>query len=572
MKKQRSVIRIIIRLMQVQMVTVLLLVAVSSIRTLRISLERMDTVAENLLAVYSRQMEDRVESMEQLLSVIVYDNTDLELLTGDDGTESFYAAVRMQKTLENTVKINHSVQMAVIADAGNDICLDANNVQMSIESKEALRDLTMECARQELDKNLWEISQVGEEAYLYRMMRKDSRTAAVFLSVDRFLDVIPDTLKGQLGFAIADQNGIIQGYSGYPLFEETLGIPVSKLNTRGMLSNETQVTDGRFTLYSYEKYADLLSQTQAGELLLIGVVVLLLIFDIYVIRVLKRRLIEPMKGMTDVMEEIMDGKYDLRVDSYADNREFSFLSETFNRLMDEILHLRIQFYEKQLELADAEQKYIRLQIRPHFFLNALTTLASLSSQGKKQEVNAYVEALSKNIRYMFSSGLHTVAVKEEVWHVENYFEMQELRYPDSVFYNIEMPKETENWRIPQMILHTLVENEYKYAVKPEETLTILIRLSLTARDGEEVLLLEMEDDGQGYPQETLDLINGDVSRPNQDGTHVGLWSIRHLLELMYDRPHLFTVENVKPHGAMNRILVPKETVNERGREAAEESL
>lgn len=570
MKKQ-SVVRIVTWLMQVQMTTVLLLVVVSSVLTFRSSLERMDSVSENLLEIYSRQIETRTKNMEEVQSVFVYDNTDMDLLAGDDKRESFYASVRLKKTLESTVKINDSVQMAVIADAGNDICLDANNAQMEMDVKESLRSFTMECARQGLDKNRWEISRIGDAPYLYRMLRQGKRVAAVFLSVDALLDVIPDAGEERRAFVVADQQGTVWGCAGYPLPGGQMEVSIRELDTRGMLCNEKSVIYDRFVLYSYESYMDVLGQMTAGGVLLIGAVLFLLIFDIYVLRVLKRRLILPMQGMTDVMEKIMDGNYELRVVDYADNKEFSFLSGTFNRLMDEIIHLRIRFYEKQLALADAEQKYIRLQIRPHFFLNALAALASLSTQGKKQEVNAYVNALSRNIRYMFSSGLHTVALKEEIWHVENYFEMQELKYPDCVFYNIEMPRELENWRIPQMILHTLVENEYKYAVTPESSLTVLIKLSLAKLEGEEMLLIEMEDDGKGYPEEIIESINEDDARQRQDGTRVGLWSIRHLLELMYDRKHLFVIENVSPHGAMNRIYIPEKTVNERSMDTLSEN-
>ena len=61
-----------------------------------------------------------------------------------------------------------------------------------------------------------------------------------------------------------------------------------------------------------------------------------------------------------------------------------------------------------------ELRSIKLQIRPHFFLNALTTISSLSRQKKFSEINNYITSLSKNIRYMFRAGFHTVSVKEEV--------------------------------------------------------------------------------------------------------------------------------------------------------------
>lgn len=178
----------------------------------------------------------------------------------------------------------------------------------------------------------------------------------------------------------------------------------------------------------------------------------------------RKQIIQPMQGMIQDMERIRGGDYELRVEERGDNQEFSLLSRTFNQMMDEIVNLKIRFYEKQLALSDAEQKYIRLQIRPHFFLNAMTTIAGLSAKKKNAEIEKYINALSKNIRYMFSSGLHTVSVKEELHHVENYFEMQEMRYAGCIFYFIEMPEELEDWQIPQMLIHTLIENEYKYGI------------------------------------------------------------------------------------------------------------
>ena len=35
--------------------------------------------------------------------------------------------------------------------------------------------------------------------------------------------------------------------------------------------------------------------------------------------------------------------------------------------------------------------------------------------------------------------------------------MQELNYPNCVFYYIDIPEELEEWRIPQMLIHTVIE-------------------------------------------------------------------------------------------------------------------
>jgi LytS/YehU family sensor histidine kinase len=145
--------------------------------------------------------------------------------------------------------------------------------------------------------------------------------------------------------------------------------------------------------------------------------------------------------------------------------------------------------------------------------------------------------------------------------VENYFEMQELKYPGCVFYFIEMEEALGTWRIPQMLLHTIIENEYKYAVSVDQMLSILIKVSKVTRDGEELLCIEIEDDGKGYPDEVLDSFQNQ-SASGENGTRVGLWSLRRMLELMYEQEGLFEISNISPHGCMNRFWIPKLAVHE----------
>ena len=230
--------------------------------------------------------------------------------------------------------------------------------------------------------------------------------------------------------------------------------------------------------------------------------------------------------------------------------------------MDEIVGLKIQSYEKQIDLQETELKCVRLQIRPHFFLNAMTTISSLSQQAKNKEIQQYITALSKNIRYMFRSGLHTVTLGEEIRHVENYFEMQELKYPNCVFYFFDVPKELEEWKIPQMLIHTIIENEYKYAVSIDQVLTILIKASVVKREEQEMLLLEIEDDGAGYPEEFIEKFQAQNFTMTKTGERVGLQSVKRMMELMYEREGLFTVNNIVPHGCKNTFYVPEKAVQE----------
>ena len=297
-------------------------------------------------------------------------------------------------------------------------------------------------------------------------------------------------------------------------------------------------------------------------ILVLFVILILAGFSVFFINFLRREMLAPMGHMQRSMEQMQTGNREYRITKEFESSEFIVLKDTFNRLMDEIMKLKIQSYEKQIDLQETELKCMKLQIRPHFYLNAMTTISSLSQQGKNKEIEYYISALSKNIRYMFRAGLHTVSLQEEVTHVENYFEMQELKYPGCVFYYIDIDPEVREWKIPQMIIHTIIENEYKYAVNINQMLTILIKASKADVNGEEMLYLEVEDDGAGYPKEVLQFFENQENTISKPGERVGLKSVKRMMELMYEREGLFTISNIEPHGCKNTFRIPAHAVQE----------
>jgi sensor histidine kinase regulating citrate/malate metabolism len=84
-----------------------------------------------------------------------------------------------------------------------------------------------------------------------------------------------------------------------------------------------------------------------------------------------------------------------------------------------------------------------------------------------------------------------------------------------------------------------------------------------------MVLIEIEDDGNGYPSEVLDYMKGVTKKTSDKGTRTGLWSIKNMMELMYERSGLVVLENTTPHGCLNRIYVPKEVKHERKTSSAE---
>lgn len=522
----------------------------------------LDTASENLLLTYGSQIDNRLVNAEKVFSRFLYGNTDLNMIKSSDEMTRHYASVRLQDSMANIMTLDNNAEFLVVAEADFDLNLDSGSSTISFEEKNILRDYAMELSRNKDGATQWEIELLGNRMYLLKASVQNKRAVVIFLSVDALLDTISGSGAGENEIFLTDAEGVVYGRTGKLLPEMKLGDSVHNLPFRNISESCYDLSGGKFYLYMYVKDDFFHEWIRNGMVILVILILILYLFTDYLRKDIWKELIFPMEKLTENMERIQEGNYDLRMEEMANNMEFTLLTQTYNKLMDEIINLKIRYYEKRLELQEADQKYIRLQLRPHFFLNAMTTVASMSESGKNSEIQQYVQALSKNVRYMFSSGMHTVSVKEEIRHVGNYLSMQELKYPGCVFHYIDLPEELEEWKIPQMLIHTLIENEYKYAVVRDEVLMLLIKITLAKHEGEEMLLIEVEDDGKGYPEDVVEYMNSEEGKHSSDGSRVGLWSIRRLLELMYDRKGLFHLGNVQPHGAFNQIYIPREVIHE----------
>ncbi len=567
---KQSFVQMMNLMMGIQMAAVSVLLIIFAVSVYSAARKETDIAAENFLHIYATQIENRIQKVDMQLTTIINEDADLQLLESEDETKRHYASVRLAQSINDIINIDQSADIFVITEADHNICIDAKADNLPYADKNSLRSMFMDYAEPGRQTDGWKFQKIGDTFYLYRAIVSNRRVTAAAISAESLLKTVSLRDVDTYGFVLTDADDMVKAYAGYPLFDHEVDIRIDALRAVRNLENREEMLNGRVRLYSYESRTNVFRHLYKNAIFILAVIALLCVFDLYFMGTERKQIIQPMQGMIQDMERIRGGDYELRVEERGDNQEFSLLSRTFNQMMDEIVNLKIRFYEKQLALSDAEQKYIRLQIRPHFFLNAMTTIAGLSAKKKNAEIEKYINALSKNIRYMFSSGLHTVSVKEELHHVENYFEMQEMRYAGCIFYFIEMPEELEDWQIPQMLIHTLIENEYKYGISQGHSLMVLIKASVAVYDGEDMLLIEIEDDGKGYPEEVLTAINQDRAQQKEDGTRVGLWSVKRLLELMYDRKNLFLISNVEPHGALNQIYIPRRPVNERSMEYMDE--
>lgn len=561
-----SVVRRLSRLLLIQGILVVLVLAAFAAFSAQSVSDALFGTMDNALALEGRSMEDKLSAGNVLLERLIYRNDNYSLLHSESDSDRYFAAWELNESLADQISSSVDVDAAVIAESVNGtVLLRGRDWNLPLAVKEALGSFTLAQAERGAAKARWQLGRIGETVYVYKLYIWDHTAVGVFLTVERFMAPQGHYLADEgIHLFLLDAEGRVWGVGEPGAGGQTIGERFAE--GEGFLKRSSSLALGQtgFQLLGRVSSSAVLGMLRGTVLLMILLIAILTAFTLLMTVQLRRELIVPISELQQDLEQLGDGEQGRRVRENYPSREFEALSRTLNRQLDTIRHLRIASYEKQLALQETELRAVKLQIRPHFFLNAMTTISSLSQQGKTAEIKTYISALAKNIRYMFRSGLHTVPLSEEIAHVENYFEMQELKYPGCVFHSIELMPGCESWAVPQMLVHTIIENEYKYAVSVDQMLSILIQAEIVPDGDETMLRLTIEDDGAGYPPEVLDAFSRSSAelRESADGKRVGLWSLRKMLYLMYEREDLFRVENTEPHGCRNIFLLPARPLHE----------
>ncbi len=157
--------------------------------------------------------------------------------------------------------------------------------------------------------------------------------------------------------------------------------------------------------------------------------------------------------------------------------------------------------KRQKQLSDFKLEALRSQMNPHFVFNSLNAIQYYISENQNDLSEGYLVKFSKLIRQFFDlSDLSQIPLEQEVKLLQNYLDLEQMRFADRLNYNITVDSELsrKNVFIPTMILQPLVENAINHGIFNKET-SGSVKISFKAID---TLSYEVsiEDDGIGMEQ------------------------------------------------------------------------
>ena len=279
--------------------------------------------------------------------------------------------------------------------------------------------------------------------------------------------------------------------------------------------------------------------------------------SIMILYILLRFLTAPLKTLAEKMRETGSG--DFHTSLYADgNKEVSELSDSFNAMVSQIDQLVNRTYLAELSEKNAQIKALEAQINPHFLYNTLQAVSTEALVNDQPQIHKMITALASNLRYTIKDG-DLVSLKREMEYVTNYIFLQKMRRADTLQFRIHIEDGLEDFLVPKISVHALVENSIIHGAKLNAG---QIMICISAKKEEEKIVLCVRDNGCGISESKLEKMRKRFAAqtPDSAGKSIGLANLYIRLQLLYDDPAIMQVESLE--GSYTEVILTLPAVKE----------
>ena len=151
---------------------------------------------------------------------------------------------------------------------------------------------------------------------------------------------------------------------------------------------------------------------------------------------------------------------------------------------------------RERQIMNLQLQSIRSQLNPHFMFNALGSIQNLMNKNDVSGANHYLAKFADLTREVLHSGnQEMISLEDELKILEDYLQMEQLRFGFAYRIKADKTVNTANTEIPAMLLQPFVENAVKHGMAAlKEGGMIEINIYQQQKD----LFLSVSDNGKGF--------------------------------------------------------------------------
>lgn len=521
--------------------------------------KRNAVAAADLNQLYVSETDKSLRAIEEYFYLLRHNENAFHAMRSENDMERVGAEISLKSVLDRTVNAFPLIEYIFVYDESNGEYVYAFGGSSSRQIRAAMKQSFTDSLQDGAPAPLWQAVTVSGESYLLRVSEEKGSYIGVWVRMADFEKPL-QKLRSDTSIVSVVTDGALDPKSHRDfLAEHRIELKASSDFYKTGERNAYYVRTDRSEAAPYCLCLVIPGSALSGmgsffviTLLLVSLSSVALIPLLF--RLIRKDVTEPLKALDTAISEINGGNQTYQIPPRDDPEEFVRVDEAFNTMTRQLQEAKIRSYEDVIEKQKLRLSYLQMQIRPHFFMNALTTVSNFARLGKQQELDRFISYLAAYLRYMFRSNLTLVPLGEEIAHIETFLSMQELRFSGTLNHVFEIPADALQVPIPPFTIQNFAENVIKHAMSEQSHVTLYLQV----QQEETGLRITVEDNGSGISEEALAQLNDETYTPKA-GQSIGIWNTRQTLKLLYGDRAGISIANSLLGGARVELTIPYET-------------
>ena len=226
--------------------------------------------------------------------------------------------------------------------------------------------------------------------------------------------------------------------------------------------------------------------------------------------------------------------------------ELGVLARTQDHLIARLWDMAKQQKQNEQRKRELELAALQYQINPHFLFNTLNTFKWIAELNGVPALQDGIASLCALLKSTLLNQNDMQPLENELQDLSHYFSIQKLRYADGFDVVYQVDQAMLGIMVPRFLLQPLAENAIVHGLDDSgKIMTITIG---ARKDGENGLLLTVQDDGAGFDQEAQPV------REHFSG--IGVSNVNERLRLHYGDGYGVTIKSRPRAGTLCTIRLP----------------
>ena len=381
-----------------------------------------------------------------------------------------------------------------------------------------------------------------------RELSEDANLAAsgyiYFISNDGEIIYHPNQQEIDSGEFLEDLEGVA---------DHVYGTYISQFAGHERLTVIQTVNQTRWRIVGVAMMDEIMDDLGSFQTALLFISAVMIIISIIATTIISKHITRPLRRLESEMRKVETGDFEVSLPQ-SHSIEVESLSSSFR-----IMVARIKVLMKRIKATEEikrqrELDALQAKINPHFLYNTLDSVIWMAETGDNHGVVKMVSALARLFRISIAKGHDVITLSEELLHVQNYLDIQSMRYKDKFTYSITIPRELENAPTIKLIVQPIVENSIYHGIKylQEEG-----RIEIKAEAVDDGIKIIISDNGVGMKSETAAaILNPDQENTVSSGNGIGLRNIDERIKLSYGGKYGLSIWSEPDEGTTVTILIP----------------